>query len=281
MRNFQDHSEKGSIADAKVLRRFKVQKLATPEELSRLHVRRLARLANNGVDETLWQHLKQCDGLGCWNTSCSAACVFGERREINRLNRQAAIVHRSDQRPKYFATIIDPHYFRPPGELSGFSINGFFQGIRRRLRGAPDQWKSARIAGGVHIAYDRDEDGLEFWSPHAHLTISVEATKKEVRQVLMPRRVPPPELVGAKFAPVTVKAVTNLANAIAYATKVEVDARGAVVDGRGNVDRKWFSIPVAARVEHDLWLLNMKPRDRTFLSGMKVGRGGVSTRNRG
>ncbi|MER9463191.1 hypothetical protein NKI80_25245 [Mesorhizobium sp. M0387] len=275
MRSFTDASQEGAIADAKALRRFKVQKVGSIEELSRLHLQRLVRLANSGVDEARWAHLKQCDGSGCWNISCSAACVFGERREINRFNRQTAIVHRLDERPEYFTTVIDPHYFKSPGELHEFSISGLFQSIRRRLRAAPDVWKSARISGGVHIAYDRNQNGREFWSPHVHLTISVDATKEEVRQVLMPPRVPPPELVGEKFAPVTVKVITNLANAIAYSTKAEVDARGAVVDGRGNLDRKWFNMPMPAKVEHDLWLLNMKPRDRTFLSGMKVSRGGV------
>ncbi|TIM05489.1 hypothetical protein [Mesorhizobium sp.] len=280
MTRFDDDSEESATLDAAALRHLKVQKVLSLEELARLHTARLARLARNGVDPALWRRLEQCDGSGCPNRDCNAACIFGERREVNRLIRQTRIVLIRSGQPRYFVTIIDPCYFLPAGRLGELSINGVFQGLRRRLRAAPANWNPARIVGAVDIAYNRDPDGREYWSPHVHLVVAVDANKKEVLKVLRPMRAFPPGLVGKKFRPIEVKPVTKLANAIAYPNKPTVAGRAAIQDGRGNIDRKWFRVPETVQLEHDIWMLGMRPRARSFLSGMMVTRGGVSVRKR-
>lgn len=279
MFSFTDDSANSVRSDVSFLKARNVQKILSTEELSRLHSSRLARFSNNQIDENRWGHLKQCDGSGCVNITCSATCTFGERRQINRLVRQAAILMRRDGRPQHFVTIVAPDYFRPAGQLDTFSVNGLFQGIRRRLRAAPANWAGALAAGAVDISYNREADGREFWTPHVHLTVAVEAERAEVDRVFKPLRDPPPEYVGRLFKPVVSKPVTNLHNALAYSMKAEVTGRRSILDGRQNVDRTGFAINVAAKLEHDLWLLGMKPRDRTFLAGMKVGRGGLALIN--
>ncbi|WP_156936479.1 hypothetical protein [Mesorhizobium sp. LNJC384A00] len=259
---------------------MKVQKVLSEEELSRLHVARLARFASGDVNDQNWKHLKRCHGSECPHQACSAACAFGERKELNRVVRQTRRLLDASAMPRHFVTIIDPTCFLKPGHLSDLSVNGMFQSLRRRLREAPDSWKSARIVGAVDIAYDRDADGREWWAPHLHLAIAVDADAKEVRRVLKPRRPAPPDLVGRKFRPVKVKRVTSLANAIAYSLKSTVDGREAIWDRRGNKDRRPFRVPEAAQLEHDLWMLGMRPRDRSFLGGMMVSKGGVVPRRR-
>ncbi|MER9141835.1 hypothetical protein NKH92_04000 [Mesorhizobium sp. M0871] len=266
--------------DAEALRRLKVQKVLSGEELSRLHMTRLARIARNGVDETLWRRLESCRGAECPHVVCSAACVFGERKELNRVVRQARRLLKNSPEPLHFVTVIDPTYFLEPGRLSELSVKGLFQSLRRRLRAAPGNWKAARVVGALDIAYDRDADGREWWAPHLHLAIAVDADAKEVRRVLKPRRPAPPDMVGRKFRPVKVKRVTSLANAIAYSLKSTVDGREAIWDRRGNKDRRPFKVPEAAQLEHDLWMLGMRPRDRSFLGGMMVSKGGVVPRRR-
>ncbi|RWP13959.1 MAG: hypothetical protein EOR00_24275 [Mesorhizobium sp.] len=279
MTSFADDSEESSTLDAAALRHLNVQKVLSLEELARLHTARLARLARNGVEPVLWRRLEQCDGADCPNDACSAACVFGERREVNRLVRQARRLLKRGSKP-WFITVTDPNYFKEPSRLSEFSINGLFQGLRRRLREAPKNWATARIIGGLDIAYNRELDGAEYWAPHVHLVASVDATAAEIRRVFKPRRMPPPGLVGDAFRPVNVKPTDNLANALAYALKPTIAAREAILDGRGNVDRQPFRLLEATKLEHDLWLLGMRPRHRSFLSGAMVSRGGVVARNR-
>lgn len=281
MRRRREGFDVDAVRDADALRRLKVQKVLSEEELSRLHLARLARFARGGVDEQNWKHLMRCRGSECPHPTCSAACVFGERKELNRVVRQTRRLLKSSPEPLHFVTIIDPTYFLRPGHLHELSVNGLFQSLRRRLRKAPDNWKSARLIGAVDIAYDRDVDGREWWAPHLHLAVAVEANAKEVRRVLKPRRPAPPDLVGQKFRPVKVKPITSLANAIGYSVKPTVDGREAIWDRRGNKDRRPFKVPDAAQLEHDLWMLELRPRDRSFLSGMMMSRAGVVPRRRG
>ncbi|MEI9417463.1 hypothetical protein [Mesorhizobium sp. Cs1321R2N1] len=272
--------DRHAFGDAKALRRLGVQRVQTEEELTAFHVARLARFARAGIDEKQWQHLRGCRGAECPHATCSAACAFGERKELNRVVRQTRRLLKAEPGSLHFVTIIDPNYFLEPGHLNELSISGLFQSVRRRLRDAPENWRSARIIGAVDIAYDRNEDGREWWAPHLHLAVAVDADAKEVRRVLMPRRPAPPDLVGRKFRPVKVKPVTELANAIGYIVKPTADGREATFDKRGNKDRRPFKLPEAAQLEHDLWLLRMKPRERAFLGGMMKSRGGVVPRNR-
>lgn len=280
MTSFADDSEEATTADAELLKRFKVQKVLTKEELQRLHVGRLARLAGNGVDQRLWRRLERCNGSGCPYKLCSAACMFGERREINRLVRQSRSLLKRASQPRYFVTVIDPNYFVPAGALATVSVDGIFQSLRRRIAKAPENWKAARMVGAIDISYNREADGREFWTPHVHLTVAVDADKTEIRKVFKPLRDPPLGFVGKRFRAVKVKPVTNLANAIAYSSKSTVDGRRAILDGRENVDRAGFKVSDSVQLEHDLWLLGMKPRDRAFLSGMMASRGGVVVRER-
>ncbi|AZV18151.1 hypothetical protein [Mesorhizobium sp. M7A.F.Ce.TU.012.03.2.1] len=266
--------------DAEALQRLRVQCVLSPQELAHVHGERLERLSLAGVDEQSWSHLRRCRGSECPHKTCSAACVFGERKELNRLVRQSRRLVRGGEGHQYFVTIIDPHYFLRPGRLNRFSIGALIQSLRRRLREAPETWNSARIVGAVDMAYDRERDGREWWAPHIHLAIAVDAQAKEIRRVLKPRRAPPADMVGRAFRPVTVERVTNLANAIAYSLKPTVGTREAFLDGRGNTNRRPFDVPAAALLEHDRWMMTMRPRDRSFLSGMMVSRGGVVPRKR-
>ncbi|MES0058398.1 hypothetical protein [Mesorhizobium sp. M0041] len=280
MDSFSDDSAELARRDALVLRNLRVQKVQSPDELNHLHAARLARFARNEIERELWRHLVGCDGASCPNNACNAACVFGERREVNRLVRQGGRLLKKGSKP-WFITVTDPNYFKEPGRLGELSVNGLFQGLRRRLREAPENWATARIVGGLDIAYNRELDGSEFWAPHLHLVASVDATAAEIRRVFKPRRSPPAGLVGDTFRPVNVKPTDNLANALAYALKPTIAGREAVLDGRGNIDRRRFQVSEAAKLEHDLWLLSMRPRHRSFLSGAMVSRGGVVARNRG
>ncbi|MER9910877.1 hypothetical protein NKJ71_09530 [Mesorhizobium sp. M0050] len=280
MVSFRDDSPELTRRDALVLRNQGVQKVLSIEQLAQLHAARLARFARNGVDRRLWGRLNGCNGTSCPNRVCSAACVFGERREINRLTREARRLLKGGER-LWSVTIIDPNYFREPGRLGDFSMNGMFQALRRRIREAPANWATAQAVGAIDIAYNRERDGMETWAPHVHLVASIDAGREEIREVLKPRRSPPPNLVGATFRPVKAKPITNLANAISYAQKSTIDGRGAILDGRGNTDRRPLRVPDAAQLEHDIWLLGMRPRDRSFLSGAMVSRGGVVARKRG
>lgn len=281
MRSRREGFDVAAARDADALRRLKVQKVLTEEELARLQQARLARFARGGVDEQNWRHLKRCRGSECPHSNCSAACIFGERKELNRVVRQTRRLLKISPAQLHFVTIVDPTYFLRPGHLHELSVNGLFQSLRRRLRHAPDNWKSARVIGAVDIAYDRDADKREWWAPHLHLAIAVEADAKEVRRVLKPRRPPSGDMVGRKFRPVKVKRVTSLANAIGYSVKPTVDGREAIWDRRGNTDRRPFKVPEAAQLEHDIWMLGMRPRERSFLSGMMVHRGKVVARKRG
>ncbi|MES0198608.1 hypothetical protein [Mesorhizobium sp. M0011] len=281
MRKRPERFDAQAARDAEALRRLKVQKVLTEEELARLQQARLARFARGGVDEKKWKHLKRCRGSECPHSSCSAACIFGERKELNRVVRQTRRLLKSSPALLHFVTIVDPTYFLQPGQLHELSVDGLFQSLRRRLRDAPDNWKAARVIGAVDIAYDRDADKREWWAPHLHLAIAVEADAKEVRRVLKPRRPAPPDMVGRKFRPVKVKPITSLANAIGYSVKPTVDGREAIWDRRGNTDRRPFKVPEAAQLEHDTWMLRMRPRERSFLSGMMVLRGKVVARKKG
>ncbi|BCG98127.1 hypothetical protein MesoLj131b_01270 [Mesorhizobium sp. 131-2-5] len=280
MRKRPEKFDRRALRDAKALRRLGVQRVQSAEELSALHDARLARFARADVDEKEWKHLRHCRGAECPHPTCSAACVFGERKELNRVVRQTRRLLKSGQGSQRFVTIIDPTYFLPPGRLNEFSIGGLVQSLRRRLREAPDSWKSARIVGAVDMAYDRERNGHEWWAPHVHLAIVVDADAKEIKRVLKPRRAPPAEMVGRVFRPVVVKRITRLANAIGYSVKPSVEGRKAILDSRGNKNRKPFEIPAAAQLEHDLWLLKLKPRERSILSGMMMSRGGVVPRKR-
>lgn len=260
------------------LSRLEVQKLQSQQELSREHIARLARFAKANVREHRWGHLKRCDGGPCPHDQCSAACAYGERYQVNKLVLEATELLSHTRLPLYFVHLIDPHYFRMPGGLSKLSIDALFQSLRRRFRDAPEEWQSARAVGGLHIAFDRYEDGAEMWTPHVHLVVAVDAAAEEVSTVLRPKREPPVELVGRKFRPVIVTPVNNLANAMSYASKVFVDTRGETTDSRGNRDRRAFELPLARRLEHDRWLLRLKPRERIFLRGMMNSRGGLVLR---
>jgi hypothetical protein len=138
-----------------------------------------------------------------------------------------------------------------------------FQGLRRRLRAAPDNWFAALVAGVVDISYNREADGREFWTP---LAVAVDADSSEIKRVFKPRRDPPAEYMGTNFRAVVVKQVTRLSNSI-------IEGRRSILDGRQNIDRTRFAVGASATLEHDLWLLGMKPRERAFLAGMKVDKG--------
>ncbi|GAA4129450.1 hypothetical protein ACFFTN_09785 [Aminobacter aganoensis] len=276
-----DYDEEAmSVVEA--LTSMNVQQLETPEALYHRHIARLARLARNKVPQYEWRHLKHCDGGPCPNDTCSAACVFGERRGINKLVLEATELIQTAAVPMYFIHLIDPHYFRQPGNLASISVDGLFQSLRRRMRnGDSSEWSNALAVGGVHVSLDRYPNGVELWTPHAHLIVAVDVSRKEVRDTMRPRcRTAPVNPNGTRVRTIVIDEITELANAVSYATKINVDTREVSTDFRGNQGRLPFKLPESAQLEFDLWLLKQCPRDRVFLSGIMQTRGGLRLRTR-
>jgi hypothetical protein len=253
-----------------------VQRVAPFEDLHREQTARLARLSLAGVPRGRWLKLRRCDGDVCPNRTCSAACAFGERFQVNEVVLKATELLRQSGLRLYAVTIVDPHYFQPLGHLQAMSLDGLFLSLRRRIAEAQKVFRGGLVVGSVHVSLDRDADGRIVWSPHVHLVIAVNATRIAVLRALQPKR----KSHEPVARPVVAKPVTNLPNAIAYATKVDVDTRDAALDRRGNQTRHRFDMPLAARVEHDRWLLGLRPRDRLFFSGMMNARGGLTLRSR-
>lgn len=265
-----------------MLKAMSVQRVEGYEGLCREQAARLARLARAKIPNGVWGHLTRCDGGPCPNPICSAGCAFGERAEVNRVVLEASELFRTSGMMLFTASLIDPHYFQPLGSLSKMSIGGLLLSLRRRIKAATVMAGGLAV-GSIHVSLDREADGRMYWTPHVHLVVAVasnlsaERVKMKLEFALAPKR----DAKGIVRKPKVVKVVTNLANAISYATKVNVDTRDAAEDRRGNRTRHRFHMPPAAVIEHDLWLLGLKPRQRLFLSGMMHSRGGVVLRSRG
>jgi hypothetical protein len=138
----------------------------------------------------------------------------GRHRSLETAEGAKGRIHRGVIYAPGQAAVSAPNYFRAPGELDTFSVYGMFQGLRRRLRAAPDNWFAALVAGVVDISYNREADGREFWTPHIHLAVAVDADSSEIKRVFKPRRDPPAEYMGTNFRAVVVKQVTRLSNSI-------------------------------------------------------------------
>jgi hypothetical protein len=250
--------------------------------LHRRHLENLARFQTTKVDPELWAALKRCKGKACPNTRCNAACAFGFAYAHNEYVLQAHAVIDSSALPKFAVAWVYPHYFRELGDLDQVSLTAVFQCVRRLLRKAPENWNDAVAVGSVHISLDVNLDGRVFWSPHVHLVLGVASNKKEIERVLRPPLSADPALIGKKFKPVVAMPVTNLANALSYAAKGNVDVRVQKLDRRGNSDRsdEQTDMPAEARRELDEYLLRHQPLDRLFFYGMMRTRGGITWRNR-
>ena len=246
------------------LERQEVRYLPTVETLQLKQTRMLAGFQRGGVPRRRWRQLMACNGCGCPNPVCSAACWFGERAAVLKLVAQAHDLFVETGLPLWFATVIDPRYATPLGALKSLSLDGMQQGLRRRLRRVEETWGPTYAFGACEVSLEIERDGASYWGPHTHCVIATRCPKAEMSPILMPAGDLP-----ARARPVVLKRVTNLGNALGYCDKREPAERIAIVGSRGTQDRNKWPVNRQAGLEHDTWLLGLRPTERLILRGFR------------
>lgn len=241
-----------------------VRYLPTVETLQLKQTKMLAGFQQGGVPGRRWRQLMACNGCGCPNPVCSAACWFGEPVAILKLVAQAHDLLEETGLPLWFATVIDPRYATPIGALKSLSLDGMQQGLRRRLRRVEETWGPTYAFGACEVSLEVERDGASYWGPHTHFAIATRCPRAALKAALRPAGALPP---GAR--PVVLKRVTNLGNALGYSGKREPAERIAIVGSRGTQDRDKRPVNRQAGLEHDTWLLGLRPTERLILRGFR------------
>ncbi|WP_018045700.1 hypothetical protein [Methylobacterium sp. 88A] len=246
------------------LERQEVRYLPTVETLQLKQTRMLAGFQRGGVPRRHWRHLEACNGRGCPNRVCSAACWFGEPVAVLKLVAQAHDLLEETELPLWFATVIDPRYATPIGALKSLSLDGMQQGLRRRLRRVEGTWGPTHAFGACEVSLEIERDGASYWGPHTHFAIATRCPRAALKAAFMPAGALP---AGAR--PVVLKQVTNLGNALSYSNKRAPAERIAIVGSRGTQDRDKRPVNWQAGLEHDTWLLGLQPTERLILRGFR------------
>ncbi|MHC2017709.1 hypothetical protein [Methylobacterium sp. CM6247] len=241
-----------------------VRYLPSAETLQLKQTKMLAGFQRGDVPRRRWRRLESCEGRGCPNRVCSSACWFGERAAVLRLVAQAHDLLEETGLPLWFATTYDPRYATPLGELATLSLDGMQQGLRRRLRRVEEAWGPTHAFGGCEVSLEIERDGASYWGPHTHFVVATRCPQAELSAALMPAGDLP---AGAR--PVVVKPVTDLANLLSYCVKREPAERIAIVGSRGTQDRDKRPVNRQAALEHDTWLLGLRPTERLILRGFR------------
>jgi len=224
----------------------------------------LAAFSQARVPRSAWAHLEVCEGQGCPNQTCSAACWFGERAALLRLVRPANNLLTDTGLSLRFVTVVDPRHRRSQGDLASVPIDGIQQWLRRRFKMIEADYGKVRAVGGIEASFEVEQDGTSHWGPHSHFVVASECPTEALRAGLMP--------VGPRVEntrPVVIKPVHELANAIAYCGKREPAMRVAFCERRGTQNRQKRSASPEVALEYNRWLLGQGPTDRLILRGYK------------
>jgi hypothetical protein len=189
-----------------------VRYLRTREELVMAQTRMLASFARGGIPSKRWKHLELCRGVECPHI-CSAACHFGEYRQLLELILPAQGLLNACGKPLWFVTVIDPRYFCEVGQLANLSINAMQQWLRRRIAKIEVEFGPVCALGGIEASFEIDDDNVGSWGPHFHFALASDAPRPELRRLLRPN-----EPLPRNFKPVVIKPITELRIAYPIAT---------------------------------------------------------------
>lgn len=250
------------------------------DELHAKQLRMLGRFARNDVDEAKWRHLEDCRGLPCKHPNCLAACWFGERGELLQLQEQAAQLLRDSGLPLWFVTITNRRYRTK--KLKNVSLAAMRLTLRRALAKLEKRHGRIYVFGAIEASYEISRSGKRRWGPHYHFALAGQVMRKELRKELGPydRKRRPVQCgkkrIHRKEKAIYIREVTDLNNLLDYNLKRCPAQRRAYTAKNGRQERDKFPVSAEQELEHDLWLLSLKPTDRLLLRGMKRVHGKLS-----
>lgn len=232
----------------------------TPESVSRQQERMVRRLDRRGLLDDHME-MKTCAGVCELPGLCSAACWVKRREYRAYLIPEATRLMFGYSKYVHTVSVVHPRYQVAPGKLSQFSLGAFKQQLARRLKKLERSIGKRVVAiGAIELTLDVELDGTTVWSPHAHLVVWGNVTKKQFRKALLPSK----KFRHPREKLVVVKPALAPGRALGYATKRHPQLRQAYKSEKnGRQHRRKVKLPTSALNEHDTWLLSV-PRDEPF-----------------
>lgn len=181
----------------------------------------------------------------------------------------------------YQLTIIHPHWFVEGGKLSPDDFRRVRNWVSRRAR-ALQLLGQQRLLGCIDIAWEdrRALGGQALWSVHAHALLCVEkegVRKEQIRPMFNAPPLPPGS--GASVQLKRLRTDLDVLLSREYATSAMLLHRGQHrshylrSDGQPDVRKRGLS--TAQDTELAQVLMQMGPRGRWLLSGLRLGAGGI------
>jgi hypothetical protein len=181
----------------------------------------------------------------------------------------------------YLLTVVHPDWFVEGGKLSPDDFRGVRNWISRRARSL-QLLGQQRLLGCVDIAWEdrRALGGQALWSVHAHALVCVEARgvrKEEIRPMFHAPPLPPGS--GASVQLKRLRTDLDVLLAREYATRAMLlhcgQYRSHYLSADGQPACRKRDLPTAQDTELAQVLMEMGPRGRWLLSGLRMGAEGI------